>query len=244
MADTFLAAAALSLIPAVGTALGGYLATRITISERLLSLALHGAAGALLGVVSVEVMPLALDSPQTWVVIVAFAVGGIAFLGVDQLVDAIEPLVGGSERNSAMWAIYLGVAFDLVTDGLMIGAGVSVSFNLGLLLAISALATDLPTGFALIATFKRRHAFAGRRLILVSLLGLVIVVGAVVGYAVLSQAPRLDQLIVLGIAAGITLVVVIEEMVPQAHRDGEGRLATVLLVGGFSSLALLSAYLG
>jgi ZIP family zinc transporter len=37
--------------------------------------------------------------------------------------------------------------------------------------------------------------------------------------------------------------IVVEEIVPQAHRQKDARLATVFLVAGFALFALLTAYL-
>ena len=47
----------------------------------------------------------------------------------------------------------------------------------------------------------------------------------------------------LAFTAGILLTVVVGEMLPEAHRDRDGRGGALLLAGGFALFAAISAYL-
>ena len=59
----------LALLPAGGNFLGGVLAEFLPISRDRLSLALHAAAGVVLAIVGVEIMPQALNANPAWVVV-------------------------------------------------------------------------------------------------------------------------------------------------------------------------------
>lgn len=48
----------------------------------------------------------------------------------------------------------------------------------------------------------------------------------------------------LALTGGALTAVVIEEIVPEAHRGGDSRLATMVLVGGFALFAAISVYVG
>jgi zinc transporter, ZIP family len=80
----FLNVLALTALPALGNFVGGLVAEVFPASPRTLSLALHAAAGVLLAVVGVELMPQALGAEAPWVVILAFVLGGVFFLLLDQ----------------------------------------------------------------------------------------------------------------------------------------------------------------
>jgi zinc transporter, ZIP family len=58
--DGFLGVLVLTALPALGNISGGVLAEIVQVSERSLSLALHVAAGIVLAVVGIELMPEAL----------------------------------------------------------------------------------------------------------------------------------------------------------------------------------------
>lgn len=127
----YLIALALTMMPAVGNFTGGILAEFFTVSPRLLNLALHLAAGIILAVVSIELMPQALQVDQSWIVILALVVGGCFAVLLDQVVGLVQRKQAGDTDRTKPWMIFLGTSIDLFTDGLIIGAGSTVNFGLG-----------------------------------------------------------------------------------------------------------------
>lgn len=125
----------------------------------------------------------------------------------------------------------------------MIGTGTSVEFGLGLLLALGQTPADVPEGFAASATFKEQGLARTNRLLLVAAFAVPIALGVSVGYWGVRNASEALQYSLLAFTAGILMTAVVEEVVPEAHKENDARLATVLLVGGFALFALLSAYL-
>ena len=73
----FLQVIVLAPMPAVGNFVGGLVAEVIVISRHRLGIALHAAAGIVLAVIAVELMPRALNGEPTWVTVAAFVAGGI-----------------------------------------------------------------------------------------------------------------------------------------------------------------------
>ena len=55
---------------------------------------------------------------------------------------------------------------------------------------------------------------------------------------------ELVKMALLTFTAGILTTLVVEEIIPEAHQDGEARFATLLFLGGFALFGLLSAFLG
>jgi ZIP family zinc transporter len=148
------------------------------------------------------------------------------------------------EEGAGPWAIYFGVAVDLFSDGLMIGTGATISFGLGLLLALGQVSADLPEGFATIAAFKRRGVARRTRLLIAAAFAVPVFLGATIGFWAVRDAPEIVKLAVLAFTAGILLTVVIEEIVPEAHEGEEARAAALFLVGGFALFTLIAAYIG
>ena len=132
--ENFLRLLWMSALPAAGNFLGSVLAELVPMTARRLSLTLHAAAGILLAVVAVELMPEALRQAPPWIVITSFTAGGLVFIALDHFLENIRTRAGKSSR-SGPWTIYASVAIDLISDGIMIGVGSVVSERLALVLA-------------------------------------------------------------------------------------------------------------
>ena len=126
------------------TFLGCLLAEIAPVSRRRFSLALHGAAGIVIAVVAIEITPRAKTVGQVWVMVSAFVAGGLFFILADSLLGIVRRRMGTESKGGGPWLIYFAVAVDLVSDGIMIGAGATVAPHLALLLALGQVAADIP----------------------------------------------------------------------------------------------------
>ena len=232
-----------SLIPASGTFAGGIAAEFFKISRKNLSLSLHAAAGIILAVISVELIPRALEASTPWIVILAFIAGGIFFIILDQLINIVQIRFGGLNPSRAAWALFLGVAVDSFTDGLMLGTGSLIAIQLGFLLALGIVSADIPEGFATIAAFKEKGIKRRLRILLIISASVPVLIGAASGYWFVNGQPAIVEYVLLAFTAGILLTVTAEEIIPESHKNGEARLAALVLIGGFALFALISSYL-
>ena len=152
----------LALLPAAGNFAGGLLAEWIRPSERILNKALHAAAGIIVAVVAVEVMPEALPVLAPWALSLSFVAGGLAYIGLDAAVELWQEKKGTA--TAGPWMVYVAVAADLIGDGLLIGSGSAVATRLAILLAFGQVLADIPEGFATTAMFRATGASRPRRL--------------------------------------------------------------------------------
>jgi ZIP family zinc transporter len=237
------AAVVFALLPAAGNFAGGLLAEVVRVRETTLSYALHAATGVVLAVVGLELMPEALAADAAWVPILAFVAGALFFIAADHAIGTITARFGGDE-DAGPWMIYFGVAIDLFSDGLMIGTGATIATSLGLLLAIGQIPADIPEGFAVIANFRARGIERRKRLLIAAALAVPVLAGAVLGYLVVRDAGELVKVSLLAFTGGVLTTVVVEEIVPEAHREGGARFAAIATVGGFALFAAISRYVG
>lgn len=234
----------LCLLPAGGNFAGGLLAEFTPTSPRIINYALHGAAGIILAVVSIELMPTAMEGSgrAAWIVIAAFALGGLFNMAVEWGIEAYR---GADEGNdtSGPWMVYVAVASDLLSDGLMLGASSAVSSSLALVLAIGQLPADLPEGFAAVASFKRVGVSRAKRLLLSVSFAVPILLGAAFSYFVLRGQPEVFKLAGLAFVSGLILIGAVEDMMNEAQRNAtDDRLSILSIIVGFCLFALLAAY--
>lgn len=238
----FLIVLAFAALPAAGNFAGGLFAEVLDVSERALSLALHLAAGIVLAVVALELVPQALEGNPPWIPVAAFVAGGAVFIGLEHLIDIVKDRLDTGEDSTGPLAIFTGVSLDLFSDGVMIGTGSVINPALGLLLAAGQVPADIPEGFAATATLKRAGFSRRTRLVMAASFAVPVLVGATIGYLALLQAPEILTLSVLAATGGVLISVVIEEMVTQAHDGPTSGYGPLLLTGGFGLFALISVY--
>lgn len=235
----FLQVLALALLPALGNFAGGLLAELFNTSRRNLSRSLHLAAGIVVAVVAVELLPEALKGASPWLVVMGFCLGGAAFIAFDFVITRVI----GNKDSAGPWIIYTAVFFDLFSDGLMIGVGSTVSISLALILAIGQVTADAPEGFATIANFRSNGVARARRLALAASLIVAPLLGASIGYWLLRGQHEAFQLTALAFTAGLLILAAVEEMLGEAHETADDtHITAAFFIGGFALFVLVTSY--
>ena len=221
------------------TYLGAPLAEWLTVSQRVVSGVLQLAAGIIVGLVALTLMPPAVQGgPPRWVVL-AFFVGGAGFVLFEYLSAqrlAANPRAGS---NVTSLGLSVGILVALVVDGMVIGIGATQARETGVLLALGLGFEGALLAFVSTATAKQQGmSKAGRRRL--SLLYFLTVVGGIIlGYLLLRNQSQELQLVLIALVSGFLITTVTQSMIPAANREGEPSFAGIFFVGGLSLYALL-----
>lgn len=231
----------LALLPGAGNFAGALVAEFWKPSSRLLNWALHAASGIVIAIVAVELIPEAVDVLAGWWLAAAFAAGGVSYVMIEALVEGLQK--DGSRGNrTGMWMIYVAVAVDLTSDGMMLGTGSAVSSNLAMVLAFGQVLADVPEGYAAMANFRDKGVPRRRRLLLSASFILFCVGSALVAFFILRGAGESVKMAALVFVAGLLTVAAVEDMLEEAHEAREDDRGSVLaFVGGFILFTLVSA---
>jgi ZIP family zinc transporter len=242
MMREFIAVLTVALLPVAGNIFGAVAAELARAPRWVVGAALHAAAGVAIALVTVELMPRALDTTAMWLIVLMFSAG--AALSVVLYWAVARMRRGRSEASTGAWTVYVATSIDLLCDGLMTGASSAVSSKLGLLLGLSQVVGNLPGGFATLASLRSHQVPRKVRLLAATSFVLPVLVGAVLGFLLLRGSAERTQDAALAAIVGVLLVSTVEDLVPQADEPGTERwLSTTSFVGGFALFALLSAYL-
>lgn len=235
----------LALLPAAGNLIGLALAEWREPPSWLAGGAMHAAAGVATAVAAMELAPRAMERIEMWLVALALLCGSIASIGLSRLARLLRDRLAQGEGRATSWGAYAAVGIDLLSDGLMVGAGATISTGLGVLLALSQIFGNLPGAFAVAASFRSAGVSRMNRIGAVAVYPLLPVLGALAGYLVLQGAGDVLTGIVLAGFAGLLLTATIEEIVPEADAPGAPRhISSPFFAGGFVLMLLISAYVG
>ncbi len=217
--------------------------------EGFLDGALGFAAGVMLTASFTSLILPGIEYGGVWPVIAGVILGAVALDLADHLIPHMH-IIGGREgrpsaRIKAVWLFIIAITLHNMPEGLAVGVGFG-SGNLdnalslmwaiglqnlpeGLAVAVSALGAGMGTFFY--------AAVVGIRA------GLVEIPLAVLGaWAVEVARPILPY--AMGFAAGAMLYVISDEIVPETHRKGHERLATLGLILGALCMLYLDVMLG
>lgn len=132
----------------------------------------------------------------------------------------------------------VGVAFGAVPHGLSsatLGGAVALAIGIGL--------QNFPEGTSVSVPLRREGMSRRKAFFYGQASGIVEPVFGVLGaFAVLSLRPILPY--ALSFAAGAMIFVVVEELIPEAHRGGNEDLVSLSVIGGFSIMMVLDVALG
>jgi len=129
----------------------------------------------------------------------------------------------------------VGVAFGAAASGDGIGAAIALAIGIGM--------QNFPEGAAVSLPLRREGLSRKESFWWGQLSALVEPIAAVLGAAVVVY---MDPLLpyALAFAAGAMIFVVVEELVPEAHRGGHGDIATMGVMVGFSVMMVLDVGMG
>lgn len=229
-------AAVWSFLAACSLLVGVEFAFALRPGHRAIGLIMAFGAGAMISAVAYELVYEALELDQYPRVVIGMALGSLAFLVGNVMIDRI----GGAHRKRSTGkqaegeprAIVLGATLDAIPESIIIGLSlvlsgeVSVSFVLATFLSNFPEAASATTGLAE-AGWPRRNI----RLLWLGVVAISVVAGAL-GFAIFSNVDASEGAVVQGFAAGALLTMLADTMMPEAYEFG-GKLVGLFTVAGF-----------
>lgn len=233
----------LSLFAGLATSIGGALALHRKFLERpFLATAMAFAAGAMLFVSFVEIIPLGIsalldvygDKVSRWLVYGAFFVGIVIVASIDKLLpSSLNPseiegredtLSKGQKRHNKRlfrsgFLVALVLGLHNFPEGMSTFFATYQDVSAGIVLAVAIAIHNIPEGIAVAApiyaaTGSRRKAFWWA-----TLSGLTEPLGALVAFGLISVfIPEYLFGIMFGLIAGMMVFIAIDELLPGARR--------------------------
>ena len=209
-----------ALAGVIGTGGGGLLAYFWPRpGRRNFSMILGFAAGIMLVIVFMELIPEAMELVVSPWVILGLVLGIGVFLFLDIMLPHYHPATGEDGRSykylNKGYLIASGIALHNLPEGLAIGAGFAASPSLGFGLVVIIALHNIPEGLSLAMPFNAAGR-PGRGLWISILTGLTMGLGGFLGGLLGNVSPLLLG-ISLAFAAGAMLYIVCDELIPDAY---------------------------
>jgi zinc transporter, ZIP family len=254
MPDQLLLVVVISGVAAVASVVGGLLALWHRSSTLISSLAFGVASGALIGTVTLEMLPRALESGGLAVAFIGFTVGMLSLFALDMVVHG--GLMMGEHadqrryrrrRGSGSPVLVLagGTSAEELVEGLVIGVGAAVepslAFVAAIAIAIDNLAEGMSVGELIRGEMPDRSRAMPRVLAWTGTIGLALFVSSIVGWFVFRGVPPTVLSALLAAGAGAMLYLALSSLVPEGEARQYQGSATLASGVAFALIFVLSA---
>lgn len=239
---TLAAVLGVSLISLVGA---GALALRPTLLRAALPILISFAAGALLGDAFLHIVPEIAESETGFDPSASFALlgGVVGFFALEKILHWHHSHIPSEEvLHPVAVTNLLADALHNFIDGGIIAASFLASPELGVATTIAVLLHEIPQEFGDFGILVHAGLSPKRALGFNLLSGLTSVVGAVITLAIASEMPALDR-IILPLTAGAFVYIAGSDLIPELHKEPEGRTSVLQLASLVGGIAIMAALL-
>ena len=224
--------------------LGALLAFGRPWPEHRLGLVLAFGAGALISAVSFELAAEGVEVGGAPMTGVGLGVGALAYFFLDGLIARHHSTGRGrhgrAQGSNSGTALALGAFLDGIPEQLVLGIGIAAGKGVGASLLIAIFVSNLPEALGSASDMSDAGRSREAILRLWLLVAFFCALASLVGYLAADAVGGETRAAIDGFAAGALLVMLIDSMIPDAHKDA-GRAAGLVTVFGFAFAAGLSS---
>jgi ZIP family zinc transporter len=193
------------------------------------------AAGVMLTISFVELIPEATELSSLPWTLVGLIAGTVFMFGVDRIIPHIHPSLctpeqGRSLERTAVFLI-LGIFLHNFPEGLAIAAGGAAESDVSIVIALAIAIHNIPEGICTsapnyLATGKRLRAFLMSASTAVPLL-----VGFLIGHYLFPSIPLAVMGLIVSATAGLMIYITVDELIPQSCAGEDHSTIFSLLIG-------------
>ncbi len=192
----------------------------------------HFAAGIIFASVATEVVPELLIGDHMGSMVIGYVLGIALIFGI----RCIEKKNSAGIGKGSWVGFAIAGSVDLLIDGFLMGVAFSISKESGILLMIAIAFEVMFLGFTFSVSFANKGLRKLQVLLLMSTMAVVLFIGGILGYWILGVFEPSLQTSAMAFGAVALLYLVTEELLVDAHKEGETAFGSLLLFIGFGGM--------
>lgn len=217
--------------------MGGVIASRFSLSKRLIGIILGFGAGTLISAISYELIFESVKLAKgTGFPAFGFFTGAFVFFFADWLIEklgAVDPIDQDKPAQSRLLVpMVLAIILDGIPESIVIGLGIFEGGAVSLAMLVAVFISNLPEAIAGTSGMKSSGWSRGKIFFLWLGIALVCAVATLAGFSLFSGASVQWLAFIQSFAGGAILMMLANSMIPEAYEHG-GKLAGVFTVLGF-----------
>jgi ZIP family zinc transporter len=217
--------------------IGGIIASRFSLSNKIIGIIMGFGAGSLISAISFELIFESLKIARySGFPALGFFAGAATFYFADMLITKLGAShrmdIGAASQSGLVIPMVLAIILDGIPESIVIGLGIYEGGTVSLAMLVAVFVSNLPESVAGSAGMKAGGWGMKKILTLWFVIALVCSLATVAGYSLFSGASVQSLSFIQSFAGGAILMMLANSMIPEAYEHG-GKLAGVFTVLGF-----------
>jgi len=208
------------LISVLGPIIGSAIGVLRRPSELSICNMICFAAGVMLAISFLELIPEAIAFSSIPMAVLGIAVGSLVMYGLDRIIPHIHPQVCSQEqgRNLHRTAVYLilGIFLHNFPEGMAIAIGTVTEIRVSLAIAIAIAVHNIPEGLCTSAPYYHATGRRFRAFLVSSSTAVPILVGFLVARYIFRTIPATVVGLIVGATAGLMIYITTDELIPSS----------------------------
>ena len=229
----------MSLLTGAATGVGGILGVLVRPKEKNLVLGLGFSSGIMLGVTFLMLVTEALEAGFL-LSFIGFIAGSLPFFFLDFIIPHVHIVESKGSLLRLGTLLAIGIAIHDLPEGFGIGAGYGISESLGITIAVSLILHNIPEGMAIAIPFQFSGMNKFKIILIAFAAGMATLVGALAAFFTIGSFSEEFMYGGLAFAAGAMFYITVNELIPEAHKYGNTRLAGFGVLTGVLAAFLLT----
>lgn len=208
------------LILLLGPVIGSLIGIARRPSERTMFNFLSFAAGVMLSISFIELIPESIEFSSAWLAIAGIILGSIIMFGIDKLIPHLHPGMCRQEqghhlKRTAEYLI-LGILLHNFPEGIAIGFGSVSTLKLSFIIALAIAIHDIPETICTSAPYYFVSKKRLRSFIISMATALPTVAGFLLAYYLAQLIPVWAVGVMLAATAGLMIYISADELIPTS----------------------------
>jgi ZIP family zinc transporter len=224
--------------------LGGIIATRFSLGNRLIGIIMGFGAGTLISAISYELIYEAVKIAKgTGFPAFGFFAGAFTFFLADKLIgkfgakDRMD--LGASKSVSLIIPMVLAIILDGIPESIVLGLGMFEEGTVSLAMLMAIFISNLPEAIAG-TTGMKAGGWSNKRIILLwSFIALLCSGSAVAGFTLFVNASDSWLAFIQAFAGGAILMMLANSMIPEAYEHAKKAAGVATVLGFFLSVLMV-----
>jgi ZIP family zinc transporter/zinc and cadmium transporter len=185
--------------------------------------------GVVLAVAFTHLLPEALETNSRSLAVVLFTL--IAFYIFEHTIAIHTCKEGECDIHTMGLPAFIGVAFHSLLDGVIIGVGFEVSFEMGIFTTLGVLLHEIPEGITITALLLHSGFKRNRTLLMGWIVALATPLGAIGSYLFIKEMADSTRGLLLALGAGSFIYVGASDLLPETHKNFNRANIVLVLLG-------------